>query len=466
MEKSIEATNDTRRLFGTDGIRGQANEWPMRPDVVYELGRAAGYVFQRYGADTVLIGRDGRISGDMLECALIAGLCSVGVSVCRAGIIPTPAISYLTGVLSAQLGVMISASHNPAADNGIKFFNRDGTKIDDELEREIEQAFWEKSHQHMYPAGTAVGRVVERTNAVERYKAHIRQTVPRKFNLSGLTIVVDCANGALSEITPAVLEEYGAQIIALHHHPDGLNINAGCGSTDLRSLQQAVRLHLADLGIAHDGDGDRAVFVDERGNVLNGDYILAICALYLQRQGRLPDNLIVTTILGNTGLELSLQPYGIRVVRCPVGDRFVWEKMKEVGAFLGGEQAGHVIFREYAPTGDGLITALQVLAAMLEAGQPLSQLARVLTVLPQAVRNIRVPAKPPLEEIAALQRAISEAKQALGERGRVIVRYSGTEPLARIMIEGENAQQIEQLADNLAEIVIQELQGVLFEHTS
>mgnify|MGYP005834596241 CR=1 FL=1 len=447
------------RLFGTDGIRGRANEYPMTPEVVYELGRAAGYVFRRYRADTVLVGRDGRISGDMLEGALVAGLCSVGVSVCRAGIAPTPAISHLTGVLSAQLGVMISASHNPVGDNGIKFFNEDGTKIDDDLEREIEQAFWEKSHADLRPTGSAVGRVVERTNVIDRYLAHVRQTVPADFDLSGFTIAVDCANGAHSLTTPRLLAEYGAQVIAINNVPDGLNINEGCGSTHLEPMQRAVATHLADLGIAHDGDGDRALFVDERGNPLDGDYILTICGLYLHELGRLRDGVLVTTVLGNSGLDLTLQPHGVRVVRSLVGDRFVWEKMREVGASLGGEQAGHIIFGEYAHTGDGLLTALQVLAAMQHWGQPLSELRALLTVLPQAVRNVRVPEKPPLEGLPAVAEAVARVEAELAGRGRIVVRYSGTEPLARVMIEGEDAEQIERLAEGVAVVLREVLKG-------
>jgi len=440
-------------LFGTDGIRGLANVYPMTPEVLYELGRAAGYVFRHYGADTVLVGRDGRLSGDMLECALVAGLCSVGTSVCRAGIVPTPAISHLTGVLSAQLGVMISASHNPVGDNGIKFFNRDGTKIDDDLEREIEVAYAEKSHQSLNPTGAAIGRVVERTNVVDRYVAHVRQTVPRGFDLSGLTIVVDCANGAQSTITPRLLEEFGAQVFAINSVPDGLNINERCGSTHLEPLQQAVATHLADIGIAHDGDGDRTLFVDERGRALNGDYILAICALRWQQQGRLIGDTLVTTVLGNRGLDLALEPHGIRVLRSPVGDRFVWERMREVGARLGGEQAGHIIFADYAHTGDGVITALQMLAAMVESGQPLSQLASVLTVLPQATRNLVVPHKPPLEGFPQIAAAARQVEARLQGRGHIVVRYSGTEPLARVMIEGEDQAQIEALADDVAAVI-------------
>lgn len=447
------------RLFGTDGVRGQANRYPMTPEVVYGLGRAAGYVFRKYGADTVLVGRDGRLSGDMLECALVSGLCSVGTSVCRAGIVPTPAISHLTGVLSAQLGVMISASHNPVGDNGIKFFNRDGTKIDDDLEREIEKVYAEKSHQELNPTGAAIGRVVERTNVIERYLSHVRQTAPRDLDLSGLTVVVDCANGAQSTITPRLLEEYGAEVIAINAVPDGLNINEGCGSTHPETLQRAVATHLADVGIAHDGDGDRTILVDERGRVLNGDYILTICGLYLYERGRLTGDTIVTTILGNKGLDLTLEPHGIKIVRSPVGDRFVWEKMSEVGAVLGGEQAGHIIFGEFAHTGDGVITAVQVLAAMAASGQPLSQMASVLTILPQATRDVVVAEKPPLTDFPQIAQAVEKVESTLGGRGRIVVRYSGTEPLARVMIEGEDAEQIEALAGEVAGVIRESLPG-------
>jgi phosphoglucosamine mutase len=447
------------RLFGTDGIRGCANEYPMTPEVVYELGRAAGHVFRRYGADKVLVGRDGRISGDMIECALVAGLCSVGVSVCRAGLVPTPAISHLTGVLSAQLGVMISASHNAFGDNGIKFFNQDGTKIDDDLEREIEAAFWEKSHAELRPTGSSVGRVVERTNVADRYLAHIRQTVPPGFDLSGLTIAVDCANGAHSLTTPHLLAEYGAQVVAINNVPDGLNINEGCGSTHLEPVRRAVATHLADLGVAHDGDGDRALFVDERGNRLDGDHILTICGLYLHEMGRLTGDILVTTVLGNSGLDLTLRPHGIQVMRSPVGDRLVWERMKEAGARLGGEQAGHIIFGEYAHTGDGLLTAVQVLAAMQHWGKPLSELGALLTVLPQAVRNVRVPDKPPLEDFPAVAEAVAQVEAELAGRGRIVVRYSGTEPLARVMIEGEDPDQIEALAESVAVVLREVLKG-------
>ena len=409
---ALSAKPGEERLFGTDGVRGVANRVPMTPDVIYNLGRAAGYVFRRVGADTVLVGRDGRLSGDMLECALVAGLCSVGTSVCRVGIVPTPAVAHLTGVLSAQLGVIVSASHNPFGHNGVKFFKEDGTKIDDELEREIEAAYRNDSHQSLNPTGGEVGRVVERLNVVERYLHYVEQTVPRNFNLAGLTIVVDCANGATSLTTPALLTRFGAQVIALSHHPNGVNINAECGSEHVDVLGKAVAAYLADLGIAHDGDGDRAVFVDERGELLDGDHILAICAPHLQAQGRLAGDAVVTTILGNVGLDQSLSPLGIRVLRSKVGDRFVSEKMRETGAMLGGEQAGHVIFGEFSRTGDGLITALQVLDAMVSSGKPLSTLRDTLIRVPQTRRDLEVPVKPPLEGFPPIQAAIKNADES------------------------------------------------------
>jgi len=451
----LEQTNGRQRLFGTDGIRGVANREPMTPEVIHHLGRAAGYVFGKIGTDTVLVGRDGRLSGDMLECALVAGLCSVGISVCRVGIVPTPAIAHLTGVLSAQLGVMVSASHNVFEHNGVKFFQADGTKIDDELEHAIEAAYFNREHESINPTGAAIGRVVERLNLVDRYLHHVEQTVPRDFDLSGLTIVVDCGNGAGSQTTPKLLEHFGAEVVTLHDTPNGLNINEACGSQHTEPLAKAVAAHLADLGVAHDGDADRAVFVDERGNRMDGDHILAICGPHLKDRGRLHGDVVVTTVLGNHGLDLTLKPLGIRVARSRVGDRFVWEEMRSIGASLGGEQAGHIIFAEFASTGDGLITALQLLDAMESSGKPLSELRQRLTIVPQTTRNIEVPSKPPLEDCPAVVEATQRATETLGDGGRVIVRYSGTEPLARVMIEGEDEDRINLLADQIADAIRQ-----------
>jgi phosphoglucosamine mutase len=335
----------------------------------------------------------------------------------------------------------------------VKFFKQDGTKIDDELEREIERVYAERSHTSTNPTGAAIGRVVERTNAVDRYLHHIEQTVPRGFELLGLTIVVDCANGAGSQTTPRLLEHFGAQVITIHDMPNGLNINEASGSQHTADLAREVAAHLADLGVAHDGDADRSIFVDERGRRLDGDHILAICAPHLQSRGRLHGDVVVTTVLGNIGLDLTLKPLGIHVARSKVGDRFVWEEMRAQEASLGGEQAGHIIFGEFASTGDGLITALQVIDAMESSGRPLSALGEELIVVPQTTRDIQVPAKPPLEDFPAVQEAIEDARRALGERGRVVVRYSGTEPLARVMIEGEDEAQINALADAIAEAI-------------
>ncbi|HJN15011.1 MAG TPA: phosphoglucosamine mutase [Armatimonadota bacterium] len=442
------------RLFGTDGIRGMANEPPMTPDVIYNLGRAAGYVFRRIGTDSVLVGRDSRLSGDMLECALVAGLCSVGTTVCRVGVVPTPAIAHLTGVLSAQLGVMVSASHNSFEDNGVKFFKEDATKIDDELEREIERVYFEGSHKSLNPTGSAIGRVVERTNVVDRYLQHVEQTVPRDFDLSGLTIVVDCANGASSQTSPRLLSRLGAQVIPINDTPSGININEGSGSQHTQPLARAVAAHLADLGVAHDGDADRAVFVDERGNRLDGDHILAICAPYMQAAGRLHGDTVVTTVLGNIGLDLTLGRHNIQVARSKVGDRFVWERMRETGSMLGGEQAGHIIFGEFSSTGDGLVTALQVLQALMASGKPLSELGAGLVVVPQVTRDIVVDAKPSLDGFPDVTSAVEDAQTALADRGRVILRYSGTEPLARVMVEGEDEAFINQAADRIEAAIL------------
>ncbi len=442
-----------RELFGTDGVRGVANVEPMTPEIAYNLGRSAGYVLRELGRDTVLVGRDSRISGDMLECALVAGLCAVGTSVCRAGIVPTPAVAHLTGALSAHAGVMISASHNAMPHNGIKFFSVDGTKLDDRLEERIESVYAEQTHRALRPTGAEIGRVVDRRNVVERYLKFVHQTVPPEFDLSGLTIAVDCANGATSFTTPVILQRLGAEVVAINCVPDGLNINAECGSQDLGPLREAVARHLADVGIAHDGDGDRAVLVDERSSVLNGDHILMICARHMKAEGRLLGDTIVTTLLGNTGLDLTLAADGIRVERSKVGDRFVWEKMRELGAPLGGEQAGHVIFSEFTCTGDGLVTALQVLRAMLTAGRPLSELAAQLQALPQATRDIPVASKPPLQELPLVRQALKAAEVAIAGRGRVVFRYSGTEPLARVMVETEDAGEAEHLAQQVADAI-------------
>jgi len=442
-----------RQYFGTDGLRGVANEEPMTPLTAFKLGRAAGYVFRQHGTNTVLVGRDTRVSGDMLESALIAGLCSVGTNVCRVGVIPTPAIAHLTRVLSAQAGIVVSASHNPMQDNGIKFFNQDGTKLDDALEEDMDRVLSQDAARDLNPTGKGVGRVIERLNAVERYLKFIEQQVALGLDLSGTSIVVDCAHGSASYVAPRFLEHLGAEVTAINAVPDGFNINDGCGSEHPQPMQEAAVGHLADIGLAFDGDGDRMILADERGQLLNGDHVLAICARHLHEQGRLRSPTIVATVMSNFGLEVALRDLGLALARCPVGDRYVWEKMQEVGAYLGGEQCGHVIFREHGTTGDGLVTALEVLRVMLETGKPLSELAQIVQAVPQVLLNIQVREQKELDSIPSVAAATKQAEEAMGSQGRVLVRYSGTQPLARVMLEGTDQGLVNEHAERIAEAI-------------
>jgi len=442
-----------RQYFGTDGLRGVANEEPMTPLTAFKLGRAAGYVFRQHGTNTVLVGRDTRVSGDMLESALIAGLCSVGTNVCRVGVIPTPAIAHLTRVLSAQAGIVVSASHNPMQDNGIKFFNQDGTKLDDALEEDMDRVLSQDAARDLNPTGKGVGRVIERLNAVERYLKFIEQQVALGLDLSGTSIVVDCAHGSASYVAPRFLEHLGAEVTAINAVPDGFNINDGCGSEHPQPMQEAAVRHLADIGLAFDGDGDRMILADERGQLLNGDHVLAICARHLHEQARLRSPTIVATVMSNFGLEVALRDLGLALARCPVGDRYVWEKMQEVGAYLGGEQCGHVIFREHGTTGDGLVTALEVLRVMLETGKPLSELAQIVQAVPQVLLNIQVREQKELDSIPSVAAATKQAEEAMGSQGRVLVRYSGTQPLARVMLEGTDQGLVNEHAERIAEAI-------------
>jgi len=446
-----------RKLFGTDGIRGVANVHPVTSEMVFQLGRATGYVFQQQHRQTVLVGKDTRISGDMLESALIAGMCSMGTNVSRAGVIPTPVLAYLCRTLSCQAGVMISASHNPMEDNGIKFFSDEGTKLPDAVEEEIERVIFSGEHNEIHPTGAEIGRVVEKHNAVDRYVQFAKRTLPEGVNLKGLTVVVDCANGSTYHVSPRVLAELGAEVVTINAEPDGTNINQNCGSTHPETIQHAVLTHLADVGIAHDGDGDRLIMVDERGRLVDGDYIMAIAGIEMLRAGRLPNNLVVASVTSNMGLDLALKPYGGVVRRTAVGDRYVWEEMVRSGATLGGEQSGHIIMREFTTTGDGLITALQVLAVMIARAQPLSELARCYQPLAQYALNLPVREKADFQRIPSIQRAIEHVEDRLGGRGRVLVRYSGTEPKIRILLEGEDESELRSLGDRIGDAFRSEL---------
>jgi phosphoglucosamine mutase len=439
------------RLFGTDGVRGIANQEPMTPETVVKLGRAAAHIFKAPGERrSIVIGKDTRLTGYMLETALTAGITSMGVDVLLVGPLPTPGIAFITRSLRADAGIVISASHNSFEDNGIKFFSRDGQKLPDAVEVEIEGLVCSGEIDQIRPRANEIGKAYRIGDAAGRYIEFAKATFPRRLTLRGLKVVVDCAHGAAYRVSPTVLKELGADVVALNVSPDGVNINAGCGSLHPEGLQQAVLAERADAGFAHDGDADRVLAVDERGRLVDGDQILAVCALDLLAQGRLTGQTVVATVMSNIGLEIALRDAGVRLLRAAVGDRFVLEEMQRGGYVLGGEQSGHVIFAEHNTTGDGIITALQVLTAMRRAEAPLSALADRMSRFPQVLTNIRVSRRAELATLPAVQAEIAAAEAALLGTGRVLVRFSGTEPLARVMLEGPDEAHIRRLADGIA----------------
>ena len=448
-----------RKLFGTDGIRGIANQEPMTPETVLRIGRAAASILKK-GAlhrPRIVIGKDTRLHGYMFESALTAGITSMGVDVLLLGPFPTPGVAFITRSLRAEAGVVISASHNPFEDNGIKFFDKDGFKLPDALEEEIEALILSGKIDRIRPRAHEVGKAYRVVDAAGRYIEFVKSTLLRGVSLKGLKVVVDCANGAAYKVTPTILRELGAEVISLNVSPDGTNINKGSGSLHPGMMRRAVKKYEADCGLAHDGDADRVVFADEEGELLDGDHLLAICALDLLREGRLKARTIVATVMSNIGLDLSLQELGIRVVRTKVGDRYVLEEMLKHGYPLGGEQSGHLIFLEYNTTGDGIITALQVLAIMRKEGRRLSELRRLLTPCPQVLVNVRVRRKEELDRLPHVLERIQAAEARLDGSGRVLVRYSGTEPLARVMVEGRDRGLIELLAQEIAGALQREL---------
>ena len=441
-----------RRLFGTDGIRGKANTDPMTADIALRLGQAAGLLFT-HGAHRhkVVIGKDTRLSGYLIEPALTAGFISAGMDVTLLGPLPTPAIAMLTRSLRADLGVMISASHNSYEDNGIKLFGPDGNKLSDERELEIEALIASDFSQRL--AGSAeLGRASRLDDAGGRYIEAAKASFPRGLRLDGLKIVIDCANGAGYRVAPAVLWELGATVIPVGVQPDGFNINRDCGSTAPGHLCEQVRAHGAHIGIALDGDADRLIVADEQGEVVDGDQILALIARAWLAAGRLKTSGVVATVMSNLGLERLLEDWGIPLHRTQVGDRYVAERMRETGANLGGEQSGHVIMSDFATTGDGLLAALQVLAVMVESGRSASEVCRVFQRLPQRLKNVRFAGVSPLLD-AGVKRAIAEASERLRGKGRVLIRESGTEPLVRVMAEGENEGQVAEVVDGLCAVI-------------
>ncbi len=438
------------RLFGTDGVRGLAGR-DLTASLTLELSIAAARVLARTEGERrplAVVGRDPRASGEFLEAAVVAGLASTGVDVVKVGVLPTPAVAYLTGALGADFGVMLSASHNPAPDNGIKFFARGGQKLEDALEEEIEGMLGVPSTPAV---GDAVGRVTESHDGAERYTRHVLDSLPHALN--GLKVVMDCAHGAASAVAPEALRRAGAEVIAIGDRPDGHNINQGCGSTSLAALQEAVRLHGADAGIANDGDADRCLAVDAEGNVVDGDQILAILATEAKDAGRLERDTLVVTVMSNLGLKLAMAREGVTVVETAVGDRYVLEEMKRGGFGLGGEQSGHVILLDHATTGDGLLTGLHLLAAMAHRGQGLAELAKVMTRLPQVLINVPDVDRSRAAESEELAAAVREAEAELGETGRVLIRPSGTEPKVRVMVEAPELEQATAVAERLAGVV-------------
>ncbi len=445
------------RLFGTDGVRGVANKEPMTADIALRLGKAIAYLCRSHdGRHRIVVGKDTRLSGYMLENALVAGICSMGVDALLIGPLPTPGIAFITQSMRADAGVVISASHNLYQDNGIKFFQRDGYKLPDGQEDEMEELIHSDRLLDRQPTADRVGKAFRIDDAKGRYIVFAKETFPKDLTLEGFRIMLDCANGAGYKVAPTVLTELGAEVKTMGVDPDGKNINDQCGSQHAQIMADQVKEYRADIGIALDGDGDRVIFADEEGNVVDGDAVMAFCGREWLRQGRLPQNTLVATVMSNIGLEISLKEMGGKLVRTAVGDRYVTEEMRRSGAMLGGEQSGHIIFRDYTTTGDGIITALQVLAIMKQTGLRLSQLASQIRLMPQLLLNVKVRKKTALEEIDGLQEQIRQVEEELGEKGRVLVRYSGTEPLLRIMLEGPDGDRIRTLAEELAQRVRKE----------
>jgi len=450
-----------RKLFGTDGIRGRANVHPMTGDVMLRLGRALALVF-RLGpnsrrAPRVLIGKDTRRSGYMLEDALAAGLCSMGVNVLQVGPIPTPGLAFLTVDMRCDAGAMITASHNPFEDNGVKFFSRDGFKLPDEAEARIEALMGSTELDAQGALGADIGSARRIDDAAGRYIVFLKKTFPRQSTLEGLRVAIDCANGAAYKVAPTVLEELGADVVAVGNQPDGTNINEGCGAMHPEHVAEVARRARADIGIAVDGDADRVILVDERGEIVDGEQILAMCALEMKRRGALSRDAIVGTVMSNLGLERALAGMGLALLRADVGDRYVVETMLREKINLGGEQSGHVVFLDHNTTGDGMLTALQVLALMRREERPLSELARVMERTPQVLRAVRVSRKPPFEELPGLARALARVEADLAGRGRILVRYSGTERVARVMLEGDDRSEIETIAEELCALIKREI---------
>jgi phosphoglucosamine mutase len=450
-----------KKIFGTDGVRGVANVEPVTAETALKLGRAAAHVFTQLNPRTIpegtrpkiVLGKDTRLSGYMLENALVAGITSLGVDVLIIGPLPTPGVAYITRSLRADAGIVLSASHNPYEDNGIKFFRHDGYKLDDQIEEKIEQLVFTGEIDSIRPTAGKIGQATRIDDALGRYVEFAKASFPRRMSLEEMRIAVDVANGAAYKSTPCILRELGAEVTIAHNEPNGTNINAQCGSTFPQEIQRLVKETGANVGITHDGDADRVLLCDENGEIVDGDEILAIASVDFLRASRLEQNTLVATVMSNFGLDETLAAAGGRVIRTKVGDRYVIEEMTQRKLNLGGEQSGHIIFRDFTTTGDGIISALQILRIMHETGTPLSKLKTCLKKYPQAQRNLLVKEKPPLTDLPAVMQLVNEAEKELFGKGRVILRYSGTEPKIRLLIEGRELAQIDRQANRIADAI-------------
>jgi phosphoglucosamine mutase len=461
MERFNYEVTQAKKIFGTDGVRGIANVEPVTAETALKLGRAAAHVFTQLNPRTIpegtrpkiVLGKDTRLSGYMLENALVAGITSLGVDVLIIGPLPTPGVAYITRSLRADAGIVLSASHNPYEDNGIKFFRHDGYKLDDQIEEKIEQLVFTGEIDSIRPTAGKIGQAARIDDALGRYVEFAKASFPRRMSLEEMRIAVDVANGAAYKSTPCILRELGAEVTIAHNEPNGTNINAQCGSTFPQEIQRLVKETGANVGITHDGDADRVLLCDENGEIVDGDEILAIASVDFLRASRLDQNTLVATVMSNFGLDETLAAAGGRVIRTKVGDRYVIEEMTQRKLNLGGEQSGHIIFRDFTTTGDGIISALQILRIMHETGTPLSKLKTCLKKYPQAQRNLLVKEKPPLTDLPAVMKLVNEAEKELFGKGRVILRYSGTEPKIRLLIEGRELAQIDRQANRIADAI-------------
>ena len=440
------------RLFGTDGIRGVANE-ELTPELAFQVGRAAAFILANGEKGKILVGKDTRISGDMLEAALVAGVTSMGLDVVLVGIIPTPAVAYLTREYNALAGVVISASHNPGEYNGIKFFDSKGLKLPDEVEDKIEDIVLSEKELDLRPIGAEVGRIIKEKNGAKDYKEYLKSTI--NIDLTGLKIAMDCGNGALYHIGPEIIKELNGQVVVVNDRPDGMNINRDCGSTNPQIISELAIKEKADIGISFDGDGDRIIAVDNMGKLIDGDHILAICATFLKGKGKLTKNTVVGTVMTNMGLDVYLKENGMDIVKTSVGDRYVLEEMLQSGYVIGGEQSGHIIFLEYNTTGDGLATGLHLLEVVKETGKTLEELNNLMVNYPQVLINAKVDndKKYKYLEDEIIKTEIEKIEKMFHGQGRVVIRPSGTEPLVRVMIEGKNQEEIVDIAKKLAQII-------------